>query len=212
VNNEFKETIPMKRILIVVPIMAFALFFVSANAMSLARSSDSQISESIKQNFKVDEKLSGADIDVHVNNGVVTLKGKVIGTAEANRAVAMAKGVPGVVRVDSKLEIDRTITNSDVEDTLDNKDKAIKEQNEKNEPKRSLGTVIDDATITAGINLKFAKDDLVRAYKIDVDTKDGMVTLTGTVKSEAEAKRAISLAESEEGVKHVSSVLQVKPD
>jgi osmotically-inducible protein OsmY len=38
-----------------------------------------------------------------------------------------------------------------------------------------------------------------------------MVTLTGTVKSEAEAKRAISLAESEEGVKHVSSVLQVQP-
>src|SRR5215510_2147546 len=111
----------MKRMLILFSIMAFALFFISANAMSLARSSDSQISESIKQNFQVDEKLSGADIDVHVDNGVVTLKGKVIGTAEANRAVAIAKAVPGVVRVNSKLEIDRTITNKDVEDTLENK-------------------------------------------------------------------------------------------
>ena len=201
----------MRKIILVPLFIAFALFLISANVMSLSGSSDDKISESIKQNFRADEKLSGADIDVHVNHGVVTLKGKVIGTAEANRAVAIARTVAGVVRVDSKLEIDRTITNKDVKDTLENKEEAIKEQNEKNEPKRSLGTVIDDATITAGINLKFAKDDLVRAYKIDVDTKDGMVTLTGTVKSEAEAKRAITLAESEEGVKHVNSVLQIKP-
>lgn len=202
----------MKRISILIPmIIAFALFSISANAISLPGSSDSKISESIKQNFKADEKLSGADIDVHVDNAVVTLKGKVIGSAEADRAVSIARSVPGVVRVDSRLEIDRTITNKDVKDTVENNEKLVKEQNEKNEPKRSLGTVIDDATITAGINVKFAKDDLVRAYKIDVDTKDGMVTLTGTVKSEAEAKRAIALAESEEGVKHVSSVLQIKP-
>jgi hyperosmotically inducible periplasmic protein len=203
----------MKRILILVPIfMAFALFLICANAMSLPRSSDDQIAESIKQNFKADEKLSGAEIDVHVDNGVVTLNGKVIGTAEANRAVAIAQSVPGVVRVDSKVEVDRTITNKDIKDTVEHNEEAVKEQQEKKEPKRSLGTIIDDATITAGVKLKFAKDDLVRAYKIDVDTKDGMVTLTGTVKSESEAKRAIALAESEEGVKRVSSVLQVKPD
>jgi hyperosmotically inducible protein len=203
----------MKRIRILIPIfMAFALVFSSANAMGLPGSSDDKIADSIKQNFKADEKLSGADIDVHVDHGVVTLKGKVIGTAEANRAVAIAQSVPGVVRVDSNVEIDRTITNKDIEETVEHNEEAVKEQQEKNEPKRSLGTVIDDATITAGVKLKFAKDDLVRAYKIDVDTKDGMVTLTGTVKSEAEAKRAIALAESEEGVKRVSSVLQVKPD
>jgi hyperosmotically inducible periplasmic protein len=203
----------MKRIRILIPIfMAFALVFSSANAMGLPGSSDDKIADAIKQNFKADEKLSGADIDVHVDHGVVTLKGKVIGTAEANRAVAIAQSVPGVVRVDSNVEIDRTITNKDIEETVEHNEEAVKEQQEKNEPKRSLGTVIDDATITAGVKLKFAKDDLVRAYKIDVDTKDGMVTLTGTVKSEAEAKRAIALAESEEGVKRVSSVLQVKPD
>jgi hyperosmotically inducible protein len=203
----------MKRIIILIPIfIAFALFSISANAMGLSGSSDDKIADSIKQNLKADEKLSGADIDVHVDNGVVTLKGKVIGTAEANRAVAIAQSVPGVVRVDSKVEIDRTITNKDIEETVEHNEEAVKEEREKNEPKRSLGTVIDDATITAGVKLKFAKDDLVRAYKIDVDTKDGMVTLTGTVKSEAEAKRAIALAESEEGVKRVSSVLQVKPD
>jgi hyperosmotically inducible periplasmic protein len=205
------EYLMMRKFILVPMLIAFALFFISVNAMSLPGSSDDKISDSIKQNFKADEKLSGADIDVHVDHGVVTLKGTVIGTAEAERAVAISRSVPGVVRVDSRLEIDRTITNKDVKDTLENKEKAVKEVNEKNQPKRTLGTVIDDATITAGINLKYAKDDLVRAYKINVDTKNGMVTLTGTVKSEAEAKRAIALAESEEGVKHVNSVLQIKP-
>lgn len=202
----------MKRIILVPIFIAFALFLISANAMSLSQSADDKIAETIKQNFKADEKLSGADIDVDVDHGVVTLKGKTLGTAEANRAVAIAKAVPGVVRVDSKLEIDTTITNKDIKETVERNEEAVKEQREKNEPNRSLGTVIDDATITAAVKIKFAKDDLVRAYKIDVDTKDGMVTLTGTVKSEAEAKRAIALAESEEGVKRVSSVLQVKPD
>jgi BON domain-containing protein len=127
----------MKRILTLVPIVAFALFFISANGMSLPGTSDSKISDSIKQDFKADEKLSGADINVHVDHGVVTLRGKVIGTAEADRAVSIARSIPGVVRVDSKLEIDRTITNKDVKDTVENNEKLIKEQNEKNEPKRS---------------------------------------------------------------------------
>ena len=113
--------------------------------------------------------------------------------------------------MDSKVEVDRTITNKDIKETVEHNEEAVKEQQEKNEPKRSIGTVIDDATITAAIKLKFAKDDLVRAYKINIDTKDGMVTLTGTKKVKLKPKRAISLAESEEGVKRVSSVLQVKP-
>lgn len=204
----------MKRVLFLFPIlMVFAVYLMAANPTSLPdNSSDNKIAESIKQNLTADEKLSGADIDVHVDKGVVTLKGKVLGTAEANRAIAIAKAVPGVVRVDSKIEIDTTITNDDVEDRLENNEEALEKQKEESEPKRSLGTVIDDATITAAVKLKLAKDDLVSAYKIDVDTKNGMVTLTGTVKSELEARRAIELAELVEGVKRVSSVLTVKPD
>jgi len=204
----------MKRVLFLFPIlMVFAVYLMAANPTSLPdNSSDNKIAESIKQNLSVDEKLSGTDIDVQVDKGVVTLKGKVLGTAEANRAIAIAKAVPGVVRVDSKIEIDTTITNDDVEDRLEKNEEALEKQKEESEPKRSLGTVIDDATITAAVKLKLAKDDLVSAYKIDVDTKNGMVTLTGTVKSELEARRAIELAELVEGVKRVSSVLTVKPD
>ncbi len=42
-----------------------------------------------------------------------------------------------------------------------------------------MGEKTSDATITAAVKMKFASDKAVDALKIDVDTKDGHVTLTG---------------------------------
>ena len=67
-----------------------------------------------------------------------------------------------------------------------------------------------DATITAAVKMKFAADKTVDALKIDVDTKDNLVTLTGTVNSKAEAEKAVALAKSVEGVKGVTPQLSVK--
>ena len=66
-----------------------------------------------------------------------------------------------------------------------------------------------DATITSAIKMKFAADDDVKALAIDVDTSDGNVTLTGTVKTQAEADRAVMLAKGVEGVKNVTPKLTV---
>jgi hyperosmotically inducible protein len=201
----------MKRMIFVFLGMFFTLGLVMAYADVLPKSDDARIKEAIKQNFLADERLSGADLNVDVNEGVVTLKGKVIGHEESARAVELTKNVAGVVRVENKLEVDTTITNSDVENRLENKEENMEKLREQNEPNRDLGTVIDDATITAGVKMKFAKDDVVRAYKIDVDTRDGEVLLSGEVKSEVEAKQAIELAKTVEGVREVKSVLVVKP-
>jgi osmotically-inducible protein OsmY len=197
----------MKRSVFIFLGIVFALGLMNA----FADSNDARIKEAIKQSFLADEKLSSADINVDVDDGVVTLHGKVLGHAEAQRAIDVIKNVNGVVRVDSKLEVDTTITNEDVEERLDQKEENLEDLKEQSEPKRDLGTVVDDATITAAVKMKFAKDDVVRAYKIDVDTRAGEVTLTGEVKSELEAKRAIELAKTAEGVKQVKSVLVVKP-
>jgi osmotically-inducible protein OsmY len=197
----------MKRTVFLFLGIVFALGLMNA----YANSDDGKIKEAIKQHFLADEKLSSADINVDVDDGVVTLRGKVLGHGEAKRAVDIVKNVNGVVRVDNKLEVDTTITNEDVEKRLDKKEENLEELKEQSEPKRDLGTVIDDATITSAVKMKFAKDDVVRAYKIDVDTRAGEVTLTGEVKSELEAKRAIELAKTVEGVKEVKSVLVVKP-
>jgi osmotically-inducible protein OsmY len=201
----------MKKIAFVFLGLFFALALI-ARADIVPNSDDARIKEAIKQNFLADEKLSSANIDVEVDEGVVTLKGKALGRAEADRAIELVKNVSGVVRVENKLEIDTMITNSDVEERLENKQESLEELKDQTEPKRDLGTVIDDATITADVKMKFAKDDVVRAYKIDVDTKNGEVLLSGEVKSELEARRAIELARTAEGVKEVKSVLVVKPE
>jgi hyperosmotically inducible protein len=53
-------------------------------------------------------------------------------------------------------------------------------------------------------------DDTVKAARIDVDTTDGVVTLTGTVSSQAERTRALQLARETEGVKTVHDRLVVR--
>lgn len=66
---------------------------------------------------------------------------------------------------------------------------------------RSVGTQIDDAVITAKIKAKLIEDLLTKARKIDVDTVNGVVTLTGVVDSQEEINRAISIASNTQGVK-----------
>jgi osmotically-inducible protein OsmY len=58
-------------------------------------------------------------------------------------------------------------------------------------------------SVTAKIKAKMALDDLVKARAIDVDLSDGVVTLTGTVRTEAERARAVSLAQETAGVTKV---------
>jgi hypothetical protein len=65
--------------------------------------------------------------------------------------------------------------------------------------------VIDDSLITAKIKTSMAADPQVSALAIDVDTANGVVSLTGTVKSEEARQRAIQLAQGTEGVKRVEA-------
>jgi hyperosmotically inducible protein len=76
---------------------------------------------------------------------------------------------------------------------------------------KTVGETIDDATITARVKTALLNDPQVGGMKIDVDTTDGVVTMSGVVKSEAEAARAIELARRAPGVKDVKSMLRVAP-
>jgi osmotically-inducible protein OsmY len=68
-----------------------------------------------------------------------------------------------------------------------------------------------DPGITAAVKSKMAADDTVKAYKIDVDTKDHVVTLTGTVDNSAAKDRAVTIARTTEGVNNVIDNLTVAP-
>jgi hyperosmotically inducible periplasmic protein len=70
--------------------------------------------------------------------------------------------------------------------------------------------VTADASITAAVKTKLLADPKVGGLKIDVDTKDNVVTLRGTVKSIAERDEAIRLAKTTTGVKSVVNNLIVQ--
>ena len=78
------------------------------------------------------------------------------------------------------------------------------------EPDRAASTVVDDATITAKVKSKLLADTTVGGLKIDVDTRSGVVYLTGDhMKSQAEINQAVKLAKETAGVKKVESKLAI---
>ena len=69
---------------------------------------------------------------------------------------------------------------------------------------------MSDATITAQVNASLAKDPGLSVMKIDVDTTQHKVTLSGTVPDAAASSRATQLAQAVEGVTSVDNQLVVK--
>ena len=67
---------------------------------------------------------------------------------------------------------------------------------------------IKDSVITSIVVEKLQSDSQLKGSGIDVETKDGEVTLKGMVNSNADINRAVQLARSIDGVKNVDNRLQ----
>ena len=67
-----------------------------------------------------------------------------------------------------------------------------------------------DSGVTTRVKAKFAQDDLVKAHEINVDTRQGVVTLTGDVDTMAARQQAVRLARDTEGVTNVVDELRVE--
>lgn len=74
-----------------------------------------------------------------------------------------------------------------------------------------VGCGTNDAGITTAVKSKLAADERTSAMKIDVDTSEKVVTLNGTVQTEAEKAAAEQVAKSTEGVTSVVNRLTVAP-
>jgi hypothetical protein len=66
-----------------------------------------------------------------------------------------------------------------------------------------------DAGITSSVKTKLAADDMVKAYEVDVDTNNKVVTLTGDVDTSAAKEQALRLARDTDGVRDVIDQLRV---
>ena len=76
---------------------------------------------------------------------------------------------------------------------------------------RSVGTKVDDASITSSVKTRFIRDAEIDAIDINVDTYEGVVTLHGKVPTSGAEHRAVQLAKSVKGVRDVRSKLVVIP-
>ena len=69
---------------------------------------------------------------------------------------------------------------------------------------------VGEGSLTAKIKAKMALDDTVKALSIDVDTNGSIVTLSGSVHSEAERTKAVQLARETAGVTQVNDRLVIR--
>jgi len=73
---------------------------------------------------------------------------------------------------------------------------------------QSAAKAADEARITTAIKAKYAVDPDLSAIQISVNTTEGLVTLSGRVKTPELGEKAVTVAKSVEGVQEVKSTLQ----
>lgn len=72
------------------------------------------------------------------------------------------------------------------------------------------GVVVEDATITTKVKSAVLAEPGLKTLQIGVDTKDGVVTLSGTVDTPVLKERAMQIAQQVDGVRSVVDNLSIK--
>jgi osmotically-inducible protein OsmY len=123
-----------------------------------------------------------------------------------------------VTDVDSKLEVESkgpsTVDKAETktkEAAKATKDATVKAGEKTKDAVATTGEVINDAWITSKISSDFVNEDTLKGSDINVDTKDHVVTLKGTVASAAGKARAEQIAKTTSGVKRVVNTLTIGP-
>ena len=175
-----------------------------ASVLTVACSqSDSGITTKVKAKMVADDTVKAHEINVTTRDHVVTLSGEVGTTAAKDQAIQIARQTDGVRDVVDQLTIKETAPTSGLpSDNPDFSDRARGTASE-------AGAKMSDASITAAVKSKLLADTMVSGLKIDVDTENGIVTLKGPVKTQAEAKQAEKLAKETKGVERVIVELKV---
>jgi osmotically-inducible protein OsmY len=74
----------------------------------------------------------------------------------------------------------------------------------------STGEYIDDSVITTKVKTLLANDDFLKSFQISVESRKGIVELSGFVDSQRAVDKADQIARGVEGVKSVKNALIVK--
>jgi hyperosmotically inducible protein len=172
---------------------------VPAQNQKAVDAADSAIEDDVKSALKADSLLERSSIKVRsVNNGTVLLAGKAESLTEELRAIETAEGVVGVRAVHSEIESPDAKADAETWRKLSEKSDATSGR-------------MGDAYITAAAKMRLLSDSATPATDINVDTRNGVVTLFGYVPSEASKAEAEAEALKVNGVNRVDNQLQVVP-
>lgn len=209
------------------------LLFVAALALpSLGSISQAADRDEARIETRLKKETDLKDVRVKCDR-VVTLTGKVSSQSEKVKAERLAN-VSGVTRIDNQIEVadsraeskakeriedraetakDRVQERADAEkNRIDRVAEARKEHvDEKHQVgKATIGDDITDAWITTKLKSQYTTESAFKDSTIHVDTdRDGVVTLTGVVASEAAHAKALELARTTKGVRDVRDSLKV---
>jgi hyperosmotically inducible protein len=149
--------------------------------------SDAWIAFKVRSRLLVKANVSAADTVVAVKDGVVTLTGSADNAAQKELTAAYAKDIDWVKSVKNDIIV---------------KDAPA--------PGSTIGEKIDDASITSQMKYALLSHKATSAVKTKVTTVDGVVTVTGEAKSDAEKALVTKLAQDVRGVKSVENNMTVK--
>jgi hyperosmotically inducible protein len=169
-------------------ILVVGLCLVTSCAMT-----DAGITTNVKAKFLADDVVKSSQIDVATKNGVVTLTGNVDSEGAKKKAIELARETTGVKSVVDMISAREASGGGDAP-----------------EPVRTVGETVTDAGLTMSVKGRLLDDPQVKGLQIDVDTRDGVVFLTGTVRSDVEKQKAIQLAKDTKGVRDVQSNLTLQ--
>lgn len=170
---------------------------------------DDALQQKVKMRLQGNSNVRRLNLDVTADaaHNAVQLKGLVYTQRQRTQAVELASGAHPGVSVQDAIEVkpyDIPRELFDDEMMTDVKADAGKMGDE-------LGETLDDGWVHMKVVAKLVADSGVSERTINVDVKDGLVTLRGTVKTRDGRQKAESVAKSVDGVKTVRNRLTVKP-
>jgi osmotically-inducible protein OsmY len=147
---------------------------------SPAEHSDMWISMKVKTALLFHRNVS-AGTDVYVKDGVVSLRGEASSVAQKELTTEYAKDIDNVKEVKNEMTIAKTPA----------------------QPGETTSEKIDDASITAQVKTSLMSHHSTSALKTSVETTDGVVTLSGIAKNDAEKSLVTKLVTDINGVNSV---------
>jgi hyperosmotically inducible periplasmic protein len=147
----------------------------------LAENSDDWVSMKVKTALLFHSNVNAFKTKVDVKEGVVTLNGEAASQAQKDLAGEYAKDVSGVKDVKNEMTLVKAPETAG----------------------QTLGEQIDDASITAQVKVALLSHHSTSAVNTKVETKEGVVTIGGIAKNDAEKALVSKLANDVHGVKSV---------